>query len=194
VFVNHFSLDEDFKFLFGEHFKAISGGITEVFRNSKFSELDQNLKKKINIRTRNYQKKQPVHNTQLKDVLSITKILTGNNFKVTNIESSPLSLKSHLSKEELMNYEEFDDLTLDDELKITSGPIICRADAGLFVLMSCLPNPLVVLSEEWSSFLGISLLEARKIAGLNLDKINLVDFQNKNQLLLSMHRYFEKEF
>jgi hypothetical protein len=193
LFIEHFSLEQDFRFLFHEHFRAISGGIGDVFQNSIFSNLNLSSQKIINIRTRNYQRKQPEHNTRLENVLNITKVLTNNNFKVINIGSPPLSLKSHLSNKEMMNYSEFGDLSLDDELKVTSGPIICNADAGLFVLVCCMPNPLVVLTEEWSSYLGISLLEARKIAGFNTDIDNLSDIQTSDYLLLNMNKYFEKK-
>ena len=193
LFIEHFSLVQDFRFLFNEHFRAISRGIGDVFQKSNFSNLDLSSQKLINIRTRNYQRKQPEHNTRLENVLNITKVLTNNNFKVVNIGSPPLSLKSHLSNEEMMNYSEFGDLSLDNELKVTSGPIICRADAGLFVLMCCMPNPLVVLTEEWSNSLGVSLLSARKIAGISTDIDNLSDIQNSDYLLLSMNNYFEKK-
>lgn len=193
LFVTEFSLMEDLRLLFFGHFNAISGGIIDVFQNSIYSNLNSSSKKLIFIRTRNYQRKQPQHNTLLTDVLSITKSLLNNNFKVINIGSPALSLRSNLSWRERSKYLEFSDLSLDAELEITSGPIICRADAGLFTLICCMPNPLVVLTEEWSSFLGISLLEARKIAGINADVDNLAMIQNIDYLLLNMNKYFEQK-
>ena len=157
------SLTENFKYLFKEHEKAIKSGL-RLKTNLEFSS------NKVFLRTRNYSQKQTVHNTSPEDILDITKTLLALGFTVINVGSPALSIAHNLNVLEMIKYQEFSNvLNLDEEIDFLNGPIICRADAGLFVLIAMLPLPIICLTEEWSDFLNVSLMNARKASGWNMD-------------------------
>jgi hypothetical protein len=159
------SLTESFRYLFKEHEKAIKGGL----RIKKDAVVNS---KKVFLRTRNYSYKQPIHNTSPDDVLEITKSLIASGINVINIGSPALSVGQYLGSTEIGRYQEFSNvLNLDEEITLIDAPVICRADAGLFVLIAMLPLPIICLTKEWSDFLDVSLINARKASGWNEDLV-----------------------
>ena len=142
------SLTENFKYLFEEHEKALSKGLRINIDSVKSYE------KKAFIRTRQYARKQPI----------------SRGWHVSNVGSPALLIEKHLNDSEKCNFSEYNDiLSIDEEFNLLRGPVICRADAGLFVLAAALPLPLICLTSEWSDYLGVSLLQARKKSGWNSD-------------------------
>lgn len=159
------SLTESFRYLFKEHEKAIKGGL----RIKKDAVVNS---KKVFLRTRNYSYKQPNHNTSPDDVLEITKSLIASGINVINIGSPALSVGQYLDSTEIGRYQEFSNvLNLDEEITLIDAPVICRADAGLFVLIAMLPLPIICLTKEWSEFLDVSLINAREASGWNKDLV-----------------------
>jgi hypothetical protein len=134
-----FTLGESFEYLFSELYLSIKDGIVEEYKQ-KFCKISpQNAPNSIYFRTRNYVQKQQVHNTTKSDVLDLIIQLLDKNVTVINVGSPALSLKDDLNPQYSENYQELSNLlSIDEELEILEGPIVCRADAGLFVLIACL--------------------------------------------------------
>ena len=167
--LGHVNLDESFKYFFGELFSAIENGIIDCFQE-KYPKSSAMTKGVVYLRSRNYRNKQIVHNTKSRTVIPIVEGLLQNGINVVNIGSPLLSLIDQLGSANHHLYSELDNLlTIDDELTLLNGPIVCGADAGLFVLMCCLPNPLISLTPEWSERLGIKLMDARRNVGMHSD-------------------------
>ena len=178
------TLAESFQYLFSELYFAISDGITEEFREkiqgatavnstsggAGFEDSQIFQSNTVYLRTRNYKNKQRSHNTTKNDVSKVVDKLLDSDVNVINIGSPVLSLKDDLESDNFRNYRELSSvLTIDDEIKMLNGPILCRADAGLFVLVACLPVPIFCLSPEWSESFGIRLMDARSKFGIKRD-------------------------
>ena len=54
-------------------------------------------------------------------------------------------------------------------------PVVCRADAGLWVLLATMQIPIVLLTKEWSTSFGVNLTEARLLSGLENDLFHALD-------------------
>jgi hypothetical protein len=173
------SLGESFDFLFKEHHKAISAGLRiELDRTRENQKGVIEIPKRVIFRTRNYSLKQPEHNTKIEDILPLVKCFIQNGWEVINVGSPALPLESELRDGEAAVYREFSNvLTIDEEFDYLAYPIVCRADAGLFVLAAALNTPLLLLSDEWSARFGINLTEARAQSGAQYDQIEVLERQ-----------------
>jgi hypothetical protein len=178
------TLGESFEYLFSELYFSITDGIVEEYKQ-KFCKISpQNVPKSIYFRTRNYEQKQQVHNTTKSDVLDLINQLLDKNLTVINIGSPALLLKDDLRSQYSENYQELSNLlSIDEELEILQGPIVCRTDAGLFVLIACLPVPIIGLTSEWSEPFGVQLMKARAKFGIQGD----LDFSplNSKEIILT---------
>jgi hypothetical protein len=180
--LRHTDLGESFKYLFGELSVAIENGIIDVYQ-SKYPGTYSPDERVVYLRTRNYRNKQLIHNTKSGTVIGLVDRLLQNGISVINIGSPALQLSDNLYIRNHDNYREFDNLlSIDDELTLLNGLIICGADAGLFVLMCCLPNPIICLTHEWSEFLGVKLMDARLNAGQSFD-LEFSGDQNDTQIV-----------
>lgn len=167
LFIDSFDLTSSYKYLFEEHKRAIENGIIDCWQERFNTELI--LNKKIVLRSRNYEKKQPHSNTKLEQVTPIIRYLLKRNYTIINIGTPVLHLE--FANEDFGNsYQEFNAvLSIDEEFSLLKCPVISIADAGLFTLLSCIPLPIIALTGEWSTFLGCDLFEARRKFGLNFD-------------------------
>ena len=173
------SLGESFSYLFREHHKAISAGLRlELDRFNEKQKAQSADIKRVILRTRNYSLKQPEHNTKIEEILPLVRCFIQNGWEVINIGSPALPLESELRVDEAAAYKESSNLlTIDEEFEQLTYPIVCRADAGLFVLAAALNTPLLLLSDEWSSRFGINLIEARAELGSQYDQIEVLGRQ-----------------
>ena len=178
------SLGASFEYLFSELCLSITDGIIEEYKQKFCVISPENVPKSIYFRTRNYKQKQQVHNTTKSDVLDLMIQLLNKKVRVINIGSPALSLKNDLEPRYSENYQELSNvLSIDEELEILEGPIVCRADAGLFVLIACLPVPIICLTSEWSESFGVRLMKARAKYGIEGD----LDFSplNSKEIILT---------
>lgn len=161
------TLTESFRNYFTHLETAIQTGIIHEFSRSNFISKKVLNPNRVVLRTRNYRLKQPNHNTTIEDVQELVNQLAKAGFNIVNIGNPALSLLDLFDHPE---YCEIDNkLNINEELSEIYGPVVTRADAGLFVLIACLPYPLVCLTDEWNKFLGVDLMSARKIAGMTQD-------------------------
>ena len=180
--LRHTDLGESFKYLFGELSVAIENGIIDVYQ-SKYAGTFSPDERVVYLRTRNSRNKQLIHNTKSETVIGLVDSLLQNGISVVNIASPALQLSDKLCVGNLDKYSELNNLlSIDDELTLLNGPIICGADAGLFVLMCCLPNPLICLAHEWSESLGVKLMDARFNAGQSFD-LEFSDDRNDTKIV-----------
>jgi hypothetical protein len=149
-------LSESFQIRFAWHYEAISRGLRLSLKGleSKYQYI---------IRTRNFLRKAPEHNSKLALVKQVVQQLTEDGSHVANIGSPPLKLNL-----DFPGYFEFDSLTLDQELALIgeSAAIFTEGGAGLFTLMATMDNRLTILSPEWSLEAlrePISLMAARGV-------------------------------
>ena len=164
------SLEESFLFRFRKLKDALESGMRLP---SGVRTSGGGLQKQVVMRTRNYSRKASVHNSDPKLTETLVRILLESGFKVVNVGSPLLSLASIQKtygqgpEKSRGDYIEISSPPLQDELEIimSSEFIITRADAGLFTLMSFVKKPLITISDEYSTFLGVSLLEARANSG-----------------------------
>ena len=181
-------LNESFAYLFSELYEAISTGIVDLYKDKYPKRSNSKLDRQIFIRTRNYKKKQLIHNSKANQILPLINILLEYGFQITNIGSPALSLENSINTKLLKNYSEFDNiLTVDEELNILNGPIIMGADAGLFVLICCMPNPIICLTPEWSETFGIHLLDARRKAGF-LNDLSHNEFNENFEIFTHLNK------
>lgn len=196
------TLAESFQYLFSELYFAISDGITEEFREKiqgvtalnsisggggggvGFEDSQIFQSNTLYLRTRNYKNKQRSHNTTKNDVSKVIDKFLDSGVNVINIGSPVLSIKDDLKSDNSRNYRELSNvLTIDDEIKMLNGPVLCRADAGLFVLVACLPVPIFCLSPEWSESFGIKLMDARSKFGIKGD-LDFLPTNSENEILI----------
>ena len=134
---------------------AISEGLT---LSTSASRRDQLL-----IRTRNYTHKAPVHNTNESAATNVARCALEQGLSVVNVGSPPMRLEIEHAQYGESNHE----LDLDGEACLWGSPIATQGDAGLFTLVSCVDQPLCILSIEWSESVfptaPISLLSARRL-------------------------------
>jgi hypothetical protein len=186
------TLGESFKYLFSELYLAITDGIVEEYKQKFYKISPKNAPKSIFFRTRSYVQKQQVHNTTKSDVLDLIIQLLDKNVRVINIGSPALSLKDDLNPRYSEDYQELSNpLSIDEELEILEGPIVCRADAGLFVLIACLPVPIICLTPEWSESFGVQLMKARAEFGIEGD-LDFSPLNSKETILVHAMSLLER--
>jgi hypothetical protein len=186
------SLGASFEYLFSELYLSITDGIIEEYKQKFCVISPQKAPKSIYFRTRNYEQKQQVHNTTKSNVLDLIIQLLDKNVRVMNIGSPALSLKNDLKPRCSKNYQELSNvLSIDEELEILEGPIVCRADAGLFVLIACLPVPIICLTPEWSESFGVRLMKARAKYGIEGD-LDFSPLNSKEIILAHAMSFFER--
>ena len=178
------SLDQSFRYYFKEHYEAISNGL----KLQPDQPVLPGKNPRVVFRTRNYLSKQPEHNTKIEDVLPLVRCFIENKWNVVNIGSPALSLIPHLTPVERSFFTEISNkLTIDEEFKYFCYPVVCRADAGLFVLLATVDTPLILLSKEWSEHLNVTLVDARNLAGL----LSTLDLSNNEEPLVVVKRFIK---
>jgi hypothetical protein len=187
------SLMENFEYLFKVLYESIEIGLIDRFVGSRFlsppPDHQKCNKKVIVLRTRNFNKKQPIHNSTEQEIVQLSLNLLNRGISIKNIGNPALSIISSIPSSLKQHYREFNNiLSINEELYEIGSPIITRADAGLFTLMACLPFPLHCLTAEWSSFFDVNLLEARRLAGHKFDSIR---GESEDQFVLSIVKSLE---
>jgi len=185
-------LGQSFHFRFQELSNAIVSDLRIGVEETKKME-GGGIQKTVVIRTRNYQSKAPVHNSDPVLTLMICRLLLDRGYNLINIGSPPLPLdvsgylNEGASDKGRSRYIEVDSPSLESELQtiMNSDFVVSRADAGLFTLISLVEKPIVALSEEWSTFLGVSLLDARKRSGQKFEDLSLGSSIDNKRVALS---------
>jgi hypothetical protein len=175
------NLQHSFTFRFNELAEAIKSGMS-LRANVVGSKGHQ---KQVVMRTRAYLSKATMHNSDQVQTLLVTRFLLERGYKVINIGSPPLSLSRFVGSDGESRYVELSSPSLAREIQIImeSDFVVTRADAGLFTLMALVGKPLVAISNEWSIFLGTSLLDARAGSGQGICDLNLANWINESEAL-----------
>jgi hypothetical protein len=181
------NLQDSFTFRFNELAEAIMSGMSLRFKVIG----SRGPQKQVVMRTRAYSSKATMHNSDYEQTLLVTRLLLERGYKVINIGSPPLSLSLSLSRlvgsDSESRYVELSSPSLAREIQtiMESDFVVTRADAGLFVLMAFVGKPLVTISNEYSVFLGTSLLDARARSGQDICDLNLANSINEIEALAS---------
>ena len=169
------NLEQSYRFRFRELADAIEGGMRIRQAAVEVS------KKQVVIRTRNYASKAIMHNSDSEETLFVTRHLLRKGYNVINVGSPPLKMAlpdnpgNNSSVDAMGNYLELASPSLVSEIDtiLESDFVVTRADAGLFTLMALVDRPLVTISAEWSTPLGVTLMESRANSGQSFSDLNL---------------------
>ena len=151
-------------------------------------------KKKVLLRTRNYNTKAVVHNSNIEILRKIVSILLKNNIMVLNIgvPFMPLHINS-------VNYYELShNLNFEEELLLCEDATanLMSAEAGLFVAFAASDINLIQYDTEWSVAhceIPVSLMDARR--DIEMNDLNIIDIHNDEvQLENRLVEYIDKCF